>query len=115
MWRRPFLIGYLLVLSAVAALPAAAFERPFPGHTKRGKMTPAAHPAIVIEGKTRLLSPGARIWNENNLIEMPAALRGSDLAVNYTENDQGEIDRVWILTPEEAGEPVAKQINPLQR
>ena len=92
-----------------------AFERPFPGHAKRGKMSPAAHPMIVIEGKTRQLSPGARIWNENNLIEMPASLRGSDIVVNYTENDQGDIDRVWILTPEEATQPIAKQINPLQR
>lgn len=115
MWRRPFLIGYLFLISALASLPAAAFERPFPAPTKRGKMTPAAHPAIVIDGKARQLSPGARIWNENNLIEMPAALRGSELIVNYTENDQGDIDRVWILTPEEAREPVAKQINSLQR
>lgn len=99
----------------MAALPAAALDRPFPAPTKRGKMTPAAHPAIVIDGKTRQLSPGARIWNENNLIEMPAALRGSDLMVNYTENDQGDIDRVWILTPEEAREPVARQVNPMQR
>lgn len=115
MWRRPFLIGYLFLISALASLPAAAFERPFPAPTKRGKMTPAAHPAIVIDGKARQLSPGARIWNENNLIEMPAALRGSELIVNYTENEQGDIDRVWILTPEEAREPVAKQINSLQR
>jgi len=92
-----------------------AFERPFPAPTKRGKMTPAPHPDIVIDGKLRQLSPGGRIWNQNNLIEMPASLRGSDLVVNYTENDQGEIDRVWILTPEEARQPVAKQINPLQR
>ena len=115
MWRRPFLIGFLSAVTITTALPSAALERPFPAPTKRGKLTPAAHPAIVIDGKTRQLSPGARIWNENNLIEMPAALRGSELVVNYTENDQGDIDRVWILTPEEAREPVAKQINPQQR
>jgi hypothetical protein len=112
MWRRAFLT---ICFSAILTLPAAAFERPFPGHTKRGKMSPAPHPMIVIEGKTRQLSPGARIWNENNLIEMPASIRGSDLVVNYTENDQGDIDRIWILTPEEATQPIAKQINSLQR
>jgi hypothetical protein len=115
MWRRPFLIGFLCTIALCAALPASAFERPFPAQTKRGQMTPALHPAIIIDGKPRQLSPGARIWNENNLIEMPASLRGSGLAVNYTENDQGDINRVWILTPEEASQPVAKQINPLQQ
>jgi len=105
----------MICFSAVLTLPAMAFERPFPALTKRGKMSPAPHPLIVIEGRTRQLSPGARIWNENNLIEMPASIRGSDIVVNYTENAQGEIDRIWILTPEEAIEPIAKQINPLQR
>ena len=112
MWRRPFLT---IFLSAVLAIPAMAFERPFPAPTKRGHLAPGAYPEIAIDGKLRRLAPGARIWNENNLIEMPAALRGSDLMVNYTEDSQGEIDRVWILTPEEANQPVAKQINPMQR
>ena len=72
-------------------------------------MTPAPFPEIVIDGKLRHLAPGARIWNADNFIEMPAALRGSDFKVNYTENDQGDIDRVWILTPEEVQEPLSKQ------
>jgi hypothetical protein len=112
MWRRPFLI---IFLSAIITLPAFALERPFPASTKRGTMTPAAHPAIVIEGKTRQLSAGARIWNEDNLIQMPASLRGSNLVVNYTENEQGEINRVWILTPDEARQPLAKQTTSLSR
>lgn len=74
-------------------------------------MSPAPYPQIEIEGKTRRLSPGARIWNEDNLIQMPASLRGSNFVVNYTENDQGEIDRVWILTADEARQPLAKQSN----
>jgi hypothetical protein len=95
MWSRRFLI---LLLSVAAALPAWASDRPFPPNAKRGTMTPAPHPAIVIDGKNRNLSPGARIWNQDNLIEMPASLRGNELVVNYTENEQGDIDRVWIRT-----------------
>ena len=74
-------------------------------------MTPASYPEIVIDGQLRHLAPGARIWNTENLIEMPAALRGSGLTVNYTEDTQGAIDRVWILSPEEASEPLKQQIN----
>jgi hypothetical protein len=108
MWRRPFLMVFLAVATTLSAFAA---DRPFPAHAKRGTMTPAPYPQIVIEGKMRQLSAGARIWNDDNLIQMPASLRGSDLVVNYTENDQGDIDRVWILTAEEAREPIARQTN----
>ncbi|RJG07070.1 hypothetical protein D3870_14645 [Noviherbaspirillum cavernae] len=112
MWSRRFLI---LLLSAAVTLPAWAFERPFPQNARRGTMTPAPYPAIVLDGAKRILSPGARIWNQENLTETPASLRGSDMAVNYTENAQGEIDRVWILTQEEASRPPAKSKDNLQQ
>lgn len=91
-----------ILLSAVVALPALAGERPFPANTKRGTMSPALHPAVIIDGKQRTLSPGARIWNQENLIEVPASLRGANFVINYTEDNQGAIDRVWLLTPDEA-------------
>jgi hypothetical protein len=97
-----FLICFLLSTFAVATL---AFERPFPPVAKRGMMSPAIYPAVVIDGTTRSLAAGARIWNTDNLIEMPAALRGSDFVVNYTENGQGEIDRIWLLSADEARQP----------
>ena len=108
MWRRLFPLFFLAMLVAQSAF---AFERPFPRNAQRGKMTPAAYPMIVIEGKNRQLAPGARIWNQNNLIEMPASLRGSDLVVNYTEDKQGEIDRIWILTADEIRVPIHQQTN----
>lgn len=74
-------------------------------------MSSAPHPEIVIEGKLRRLAPGARIWNSENLIEMPAALNVSGATVNYTEDADGAIDRVWILTPDEARQPIRQQTN----
>ncbi len=112
MWRRPFLIIFLSVL---AVLPAHAFERPFPQNVQRGTMSPASHPEIVLNGQLRHLAAGARIWNQDNLIEMPASLRGKDLPVNYTENAEGEIDRVWILNADEASQPLANQVNSQSR
>lgn len=99
MWTQRFLISFLLAASTFSTL---AFDRPFPPNAKRGTMSPALHPAIVIDGKLRNLSAGARIWNEDNLTETPASLRGSDFTVNYTESPEGDIDRVWILSSEEA-------------
>jgi hypothetical protein len=36
---------------------------------------------------------------------MPSTLHGENLVVNFTQNAQGEIDRVWILTAAEAAKP----------
>lgn len=101
-WRRSSL-ALLLTLSALPLL-ALADARPFPPNAKRGKMTPAWHPAIVIDGKTRTLSPAARIFNQDNMIEMPASLRGENMLVNYQEDNEGQILNVWILTREEASQ-----------
>jgi hypothetical protein len=93
------LLGLTLILSV---LPAYAFERLFPPIAKRGTLSTEDYPTIAINGKIRQLSAGAWIRNENNTIDMPVTLRGRRFVVNYTENNQGEIDRVWILSPTEA-------------
>jgi len=104
--RRLALLAVLL--SAVATIPAFAFERSFPASAKRGVMSPAQYPTIVINGTTRRLSVGARIWNEHNRIQMPVSLRGSGIVINYTENSTGDINRVWLLTPDEASQPLTR-------
>ncbi len=106
MRRRIFLS---CLLSGLATAPAFALERPFPDDVKRGRMTAAPWPQIIIDGTPRRLSPGAQVRNQENLIEMPDALRGANLPINYTETEQGEIHRVWILTPAEADKPLPKK------
>lgn len=101
-----FLIGLML---STTVLSAIAFERPFPATAKRGTMSPAVYPTIVIDGTTKRLSAGGRIWNTDNLIQMPATLRNGEYVVNYTETLQGDIDRLWILTPQEAEKPAPTQ------
>jgi hypothetical protein len=107
MQKRRTLLALAGLTAAVLSLPALADSpdlapREFPLNAKRGKMTPGYHPEIVIDGKLRHLSPSSRIFNQDNLIEMPATLRGKDIVVNYTEDRDGNIDRVWMLTREEA-------------
>jgi hypothetical protein len=97
-----WIVLFFAALSVLSALPALAFERPFPPHALRGKMTPGYAPDVSIDGKARQLSPSSRIFNQDNMIEMPAALRGKDIVVNYTVDGMGYIDRVWILNSDEA-------------
>jgi hypothetical protein len=104
--KRHFLLAFAATLAA-PALPALAAEperapRSFPPNARRGKMTPGWAPDIVIDGKPRQLSPAARIFSEENLTVVPGSLREKDIVVNYTEDMNGNIDRVWILTREEA-------------
>lgn len=107
MLLRFFLTGIFL---ATLASSAAALERLFPPQAKRGTMSPATYPAIVINGAACNLSPGARIWNTNNMIDMPNSLSGSSYVVNYTENLQGDIDRIWLLTVDEASQPAPNKL-----
>lgn len=91
-----------LMLAAIT-LPALA-ERPFPANTQRGAMTLGVFPAVTMNGVARQLSVGARIFNRHNTIDMPETITGNNIVVNYTEDNMGYIDRVWILTREEAAQ-----------
>lgn len=104
MWTKTALA---MLMAALLVPPPSAFAegRPFPANAKRGRMTPAYHPDIVIDGKTRRLAPSARIFNQDNLIQMPASLRGRNIVVNYQEDGDGQIVAVWILTDEEMAAP----------
>ena len=100
------LLGSLsLVLSVAHADP-----RTFPIGTKRGVLTASAYPDIVIDGKVQVTRPSTRIFNEEGLLVLPATLPNATLKVNYLTNDYGEIERIWILTVQEANVDVSKQL-----
>jgi hypothetical protein len=101
---RRHLVLALIGCAAALALPARARrqERSFPAHSKRGKMTPSYFPELLIDGKVRRMSPAGRIFNQDNLIDTAGTLRGTNLPVRYTEDADGNIDRLWLLTPAEA-------------
>lgn len=94
---------FLMLVNVTAV--SWAFERPFPQIAKRGQLSMEDYPVVMIDGKPRRLSAGAWIRNQNNTIDMPVSLRGQRFTVNYTENAQAEIDRVWILSAQEASRP----------
>jgi len=107
MWITRFCAG--LLLAAVAA-SAFAFERPFPPKAMRGKLVIGVTPEITIDGQPRRLAAGSRIFNVQNLIQVPSSYpAGVEMVVNYTENIQGDVDRVWILSEKEAAQTPAEQ------
>jgi hypothetical protein len=100
--------GIALAAAVFTCLPAQALQRLFPEGVKRGTLAIGDYPAIRIDGAAKKLSPGAWIRNQANTVDLPASLRGQTFTANYTENPEGDIDRVWILTPEEASQPAPK-------
>ena len=89
-------IGVLLGL----ALPAQA-QRVFQANALRGELVVTQPPEALLNGKPVRLSPGARIRNEQNLIQVSGSLLGQKLAVNYTLDGAGELRDAWILTAAE--------------
>jgi hypothetical protein len=99
------LTGFMSILS----VNAMQVERRFPEDVKRGKLTTTALAQLVIDGKLRVDSPALRIFNEDNSIVTIASVDVRNIVINYAENDIGEIIRIWILTAEEARQPLPKK------
>ncbi len=88
--------------AAVLAWPAQAQSvRRFPATALRGTLVITQAPEALLNGEPARLAPGLRIRNERNLLEMSGALVGRKLLVNYTFDLVGQVQDVWILSPEE--------------
>jgi hypothetical protein len=93
-----------LVVSVLASLCAmhAWAERNFPQTATRGDMKAYQYPAMKIGDNVYRLSPGSRIFNEKNLIIMPASLQLQTAPVMYQLDTRGDLAQVWLLTSDEA-------------
>ena len=114
MQKLRWMSALLLLVLAASNMSAIAVERTFPPKTQRGNMTILGFPVIAMDAQNLRLAPGARIWNQQQLTQIPASLGNASYLVNYTQDFQGNVDRVWILTKDEASLPVAKQLNNLK-
>jgi len=89
-------------LTFAFALPAAAqVQRQFPQDALRGVIAFGQPPEIKLNGKPARLAPGHLIRNENNMLDMSAALMGKSATVNYTLDPEGLVKLVWVLRKEE--------------
>ena len=104
--NRCLLPATLAVTLLLAGLPAQAqtLKRPFPPEALRGKLTLTQPPYARMDDRDVRLSPGARILSDNNTVVRPASLVGKEVVVNYKVDGRGQIQTVWILTPEERKE-----------
>lgn len=83
------------------AMPGAE-GRVFPAVALRGDLTVKQPPEVTLDGQDERLPPGVHIYGTNNLLVLSAALAGQSFTVNYTRDQQGALNNIWILTPQEA-------------
>ena len=93
-----------------ATLMSPAFPaRNFPEKAMRGEMKSHSFPYVKIGDKTLRLAPGGTIFNQQNLIIMPASLQLRTAPIMYTTDMNGDLSRLWLLTAEEAAQyPIRK-------
>ena len=103
----------LLTISIAAILLAAGVAqaqlRTLPANAKRAIVGQQQYPLPYIDlGGTRLkLAPGGVIYNEHNRTIVHSALPpGAE--VGYTLDMNGDVGRIYILTPLERAQPVKK-------
>ena len=72
-----------------------------------------AYPFANIGGKALRMSPGAKIYNEQNLIIMPAAMR-QQAKVLYRLDNAGALSAMWLLTEHEAAPFEARLPKPVK-
>lgn len=109
----PFLAAALIYLGTAALLSplpaqaqtqneAANGGRNFPDGTLRGRLRMLDFPQAELDGRLEVLAPGTRIRNAQNMVVTGSTLLGQDLAVNYLRDPAGQVQQIWILSPDEA-------------
>lgn len=98
------LTATIALLAALLATVAAAQFRTIPKEAVRGELTHLTENIVSVSGQQMRLAPGALIYGQNNLIVVPTQVPRDSL-VEYTTDRNGELFKVWILTPEEAARP----------
>jgi len=90
-----------LLLLCVTAPLASAQVRSIPKDARAGQIRHLQEMVVEIDGAPQQLAPGAQIRDASNRIIVPTAIPSGTL-VKYLVDANGQVHRVWILTPEEA-------------
>ena len=103
-----FRILLATVLFAFAGAGAQAQFRTIPAEAKRATLSHVQGMTVEIDGKRTALAAGAQIRDGRNLIVVPTAVPPG-VRVKYLPDAQGQVSRIWILSPQEEAQPEPKK------
>ena len=90
-----------IALLLLAAPLASAQVRSIPEDARVGEIRHLQEMVVEIDGAPQQLAPGAQIRDASNRIVLPTAIPPGT-RVKYLVDAAGQVQKVWILTPEEA-------------
>ncbi len=103
--RHPAYLALLSALLAAHPLPQVPGP-PIPQESLRGFVRHLQEMAVIVDEKVVVqLAAGAQIRNQQNLIIVPVAIPRSGAWADFTLNAEGQIFRMWLLTPAEFAQP----------
>jgi hypothetical protein len=99
--------AWFAFVPALLATPVFAQNRatPIPDDSRRGVIRHVEEMAVTVDDKPMRLAPGAQIRDQQNLIIVPVAIPRGGAWADYVLNSDGQIFRVWLLTPDELAKP----------
>ena len=103
-----FRILLATVLFAFACSGAQAQFRTIPAEAKRATLSHVQGMTVEIDGKRTDLAAGAQIRDGRNMIVVPAAVPPG-VRIKYLTDAQGQVSRIWILSPQEEAQPDPKK------
>jgi len=90
----------LIILALGIANPAAAQMRRIPPNLARAQLMAISYPNVQLGDRVYPLAPGALIYSAQNTTLLPSQVPvGAIVKVKF--NPQGQIQTLWILTPQE--------------
>jgi len=96
-------LAFVAIAAFGIALPATAqVARNFPQKALRGTIIINDPSDVSLNRKPAQLAPAARIRGQNNMIVTWGTTVGQKLYVNYTVDNAGLLQDIWILTDIEA-------------
>ena len=94
-------LSFLMVACLVSAGTGHAQLRTLPANAKRATVgQPQMLPLVELGGKVVRLAPGGIIYDQSNRTIVHGALP-ADVDVAFTTDMQGDVARIYILTPQE--------------
>lgn len=112
MKKPPVLLFMLaIMLTGLACNVHAQLARLFPPpppDSKLGELTAIEYPLVRINDEILQLGAGGQIRGTNNFIILPSLLTEFG-PILYWIGPTGDVQRIWLLTPEEAAQAKAEE------
>jgi len=101
-------LALLSVLLWAGAVLAQTRPSPIPENSRLGYIRHVEEMAVTVDDKAMQLAAGAIIRDQQNLIIVPVTIPREGAWAAYNLNRDGQIFRVWLLTPKELTRPRAE-------